>query len=193
MSGSPALLEMTAKKRGQDIEEALKEGQRTDTTKDMNEEAFKSFQEWFKKFATKVDCEKASSAEEIRKLVEEGNKKAYLTKSLKINLSELDWNADFTPLHYAAAIGNHQAVMVLLQYVNATIKNLEKCTPLHFAAYAGHETVAKALIEHDENESSRSEALNAKDDQGSLPYFMLRVARELIGMFKLSNCYKPMV
>jgi len=159
-------------KRGtQDIAEALKKGKRTGTTEDMNEKDFEGFQEWFKKFTAKVDHEEAADKRETHELVEEGNKKAYLTKALEIRLDELDWDADFTPLHYAAARGDHQAVRALLKYVNPDIKNSEACTPLHFAAYAGHLAVAEALVDQCKKEPDIQAMLNAKDDQGSSPIF----------------------
>ena len=175
VSDSTSPLELILKKREQDIEEALKSKKRTVTTKEMGEEAFGAFQEWFKRFATKVDHEETTCEEETAKamaeLVEEGNQKAYLTKALEVNLHELDWNTDFTPLHYAAARGNHQAVEELLKYVNVDIKNSEKCIPLHFAAYAGYTTVAKSLIDQCKKENNMLAVLNAKDDQGSSPIF----------------------
>ncbi len=172
---SLSLLELTAKRRGQDIEKALQEKKRTNTTAGMDEESFEAFQAWFKKFAAKADNEEASCTEEtskaIAELVEEGNKKAYLTKSLAINISELGWDTDFTPLHYAAARGNDQAVKALLEYVEVGVENEEKCTPLHFAAYAGYVTVAKALIDQCKKGKDTKAVLNAKDDQGSSPIF----------------------
>lgn len=141
----------------------------------MDGEAFEAFQAWFKKFAEKVDNEEASCTAEtskaISELVEEGREKKYLTKSLAIKLFELDWDTDFTPLHYAAARGNDQAVKALLKYVEVGVKNEEDCTPLHFAAYAGYVAVAKTLIDQCKKKSDAKEILNAKDDQGSSPIF----------------------
>ena len=174
-SDSLSLLELTVKRRGQDIEKALKEKKRTQTTADMDEESFEAFQAWFKKFAATVDNEEASCTEEtskaIAELAEEGDQSAYLTKSLTINMSELDWDTDFTPLHYAAARGNDQAVKALLKYVEVGVENKEKCTPLHFAAYAGYAIVARTLIDECKKQGNAKEILNAKDDQGSSPIF----------------------
>jgi len=138
-------------------------------------ESFEAFQAWFKKFAAKVDNEEASFTEEtskaISEIVEEGNKRAYLMKSLTINIGEIDWDTDFTLLHYAAARGNDQAVKALLKYAEVSVENEEKCMPLHFAAYAGYVAVAKTLIDHCKKKSNAKEILNAKDDQGSSPIF----------------------
>lgn len=172
---SCSLLKLIVERREQDITEALGNKKRTSTTEDMNEEDFESFQTWFKVFAKEVDNEEALYKEEISKaiskLAEEGNGRGYLTKTLEINLHELAWNTDFTPLHYAAARGNDRAVKVLLKYVSVDIRNSETCTPLHFAAYAGYVTVAQSLIDQCKKESNAKAILNAKDDQGSSPMF----------------------
>ena len=172
---SLSLLEQTVERRNRDIEKALEDKKRTSTTKDMNEESFESFQTWVKTFTAKADNEQASYTEEtskaIYKLVEASNAQGYLTKSLEINLHELAWNTDFTPLHYAAARGNHQAVEALLKHVEVDVRNGEQCTPLHFAAYAGYVTVAKALIDQCKKGKDTKAILNAKDDQGSSPIF----------------------
>jgi hypothetical protein len=74
---------------------------------------------WFKAFAEAVDDEEVlplgDTSEAIPRLVQEGKRKEYLNKSMKLVINEVGWEPDCTPLHYAAAKGNPQAVEALVR------------------------------------------------------------------------------
>ncbi len=110
-------------------------------------------QRWFKEFVEAVGDEEVLSlgdiSEAIPRLVQEGKAKGYLNKSMKLVINEAGWEPDCTPLHYAAAKGNPQAVDALVREPEVVIDartEENETTPLQFAAYDGHLEAAERLI-----------------------------------------------
>ena len=108
---------------------------------------------WFKEFVEAVDDEEVLSlgdiSEAIPRLVQEGKNKGYLTKTMKLVINEVGWEPDCTPLHYAAAKGNPQAVDALLRESEVVIDARTEengTTPLQFAAFEGRLETARLLI-----------------------------------------------
>ncbi len=128
---------------------------------------------WFQAFSEAVDDEEVLSlgdiSEEIPRLVREGKEKGYLNKSMKLVINEVGWEPDCTPLHYAAAKGNTQAVEALLRESEVVIdaKTEEAgTTPLQFAAYEGHLRAAEQLI-NAYKVRGKIEEIDAPDQQGT--------------------------
>ena len=108
---------------------------------------------WFKEFVEAVDDEEVLSlgdiSEAIPRLVQEGKEKRYLTQSMKLTINEVGWEPDCTPLHYAAAKGNPQAVEALVKEPEVEIDAQTEengTTPLQFTALEGRLETARLLI-----------------------------------------------
>ena len=130
-------------------------------------------QRWFKEFAEAVDDEEVLSlgdiSEAIPRLVQEGKEKGYLTQSMKLIINEVGWEPDCTPLHYAAAKGNPQAVEALVKEPEVVIDARTQeagTTPLQFAAYDGHLRAAESLINAYKTRGKIGE-IDARDRQGT--------------------------
>ena len=128
---------------------------------------------WFKEFAEAVDDEEVLSlgetSEAIPRLVQEGKEKGYLNKSMKLVINEVGWEPDCTPLHYAAAKGNPQAVDALVREPEVVIDARTEengTTPLQFAAYDGHLGAAESLISAYKSRSKIKD-IDAPDRQGT--------------------------
>ena len=125
--------------------------QKTADEEDQKESA--DLKRWFQEFVEAVDAEevlyRGNISETIPRLVQEGKQKGYLTKAIKLPINELGWEPDCTPLHYAAAKGNPQAVEALVreQEVEIDARTEENgTTPLQFAALEGRLETARSLI-----------------------------------------------
>lgn len=123
------------------------------TSDEVEQEIPADLKRWFKEFAEAVDDEEVLSlgdiSEAIPRLVQEGKEKGYLTQSMKLIINEVGWEPDCTPLHYAAAKGNPQAVEALVKEPEVVIDARTQeagTTPLQFAAYDGHLRAAERLI-----------------------------------------------
>jgi Ankyrin repeats (3 copies) len=131
---------------------------------------------WFQEFAEAVDDEEVlpylgDVSEAIPRLIEEGKDKSYLTQSMIIAINEVGWQPNCTPLHYAAAKGNVQAVDALLKepavVIDAKTEDQYGSTPLHFAAYEGHLGTAKLLVRA--YERRKMTTIDAHDNEGASP------------------------
>jgi hypothetical protein len=144
--------------------------------KTANEEVQKAsadLKRWFKEFAEAVDDEEVLSlgdtSEAIPRLVQEGKGKEYLNKSMKLVINEVGWEPDCTPLHYAAAKGNPQAVEALVREPEVVIDARTEengTTPLQFAAYDGHLRAAERLISA-YKERGKIKEIDARDKEGT--------------------------
>ena len=131
---------------------------------------------WFQEFAEAVDDEDVlpylgDISEAIPRLIQEGKDKGYLTQSMIIAINEVGWEPNCTPLHYAAAKGNVQAVDALLKepavVIDAKTEDQYGSTPLHFAAYEGHLGTAKLLVRA--YERRKMTTIDAHDNEGASP------------------------
>ncbi len=156
MMASPVQAETAlAKTESQNVvmtPEDIKESSKKTTDKEDQKESA-DLKRWFKVFAEAVDDEEVLSlgdiSEAIPRLVQEGKAKGYLNRSMKLVINEVGWEPDCTPLHYAAAKGNVQAVEALLREPEVVIdaKTEENgTTPLQFAAFDGHLSATERLI-----------------------------------------------
>jgi Ankyrin repeats (3 copies) len=112
---------------------------------------------WFQEFVDAVDGRKVNGEPDddpsvwISSLIKEGKDKGYLTQSARVVISEVGWEPNCTPLHYAAAKGNVHAVAALLRepsvVIDAKTEDEYGSTPLHFAAYEGSLGAAQLLVE----------------------------------------------
>ena len=130
-------------------------------------------QRWFKEFVEAVGDEEVLSlgdiSEAIPRLVQEGKAKGYLNKSMKLVINEVGWEPDCTPLHYAAAKGNPQAVDALVREPEVVIDARTEengTTPLQFAAFDGHLGAAERLI-NAYKIKDKIEDIDAPDRQGT--------------------------
>jgi Ankyrin repeats (3 copies) len=133
---------------------------------------------WFQAFADAVDgvgeeAEDEDSSEEwlsYSPLIQECRKAGYLTQSVQIAINTVGCEPNCTPLHYAAAKGNAQAVAALLRessvVINAKTEDQYESTPLHFAAYEGNLDAAQLLVQGYKKRGRLSE-IDARDSQGS--------------------------
>ena len=133
------------------------------------------FQRWFQEFVKAVDDEEVLELGHISyaipQLVQEGRTKGYLNQAMKTEIYESTWNVHCTPLHYAAAKSNKQAVAALLKERDVKIDapTLELgSTPLHFAAYAGSIEAAQLLIEG-YRERNMLTQIDVRDQEGNSP------------------------
>ncbi len=123
------------------------------TSDEEDQEESTGLKRWFEEFSEAVDDEevlyKAVVSASIPRLVQEGKEKSYLTKTMKLVINEVGWKSDCTPLHYAAAKGNVQAVNALLRESEVVIDARTEetgITPLQCAAHEGHLEVVSLLI-----------------------------------------------
>jgi Ankyrin repeats (3 copies) len=133
---------------------------------------------WFQEFADAVDGVVADGEPDddpsvwISSLIKEGKDKGYLTQSARVVISEVGWEPNCTPLHYAAAKGNVHAVAALLRepsvVIDAKTEDEYGSTPLHFAAYEGSLGAAQLLVEGYKKRGKLHE-IDAHDDEGSSP------------------------
>ncbi len=126
---------------------------------------------WFKEFAEAVDDKevlyKDAISAAIPRLVKEGKQKSYLTKAIKLPINELGWEPDCTPLHYAAAKGNVQAVGALLKESEVVIDAKTEAngsTPLQFAALEGRLETVRLLI-NTYKDMKKIQEIDAYDDE----------------------------
>ena len=139
---------------------------------EVEQEIPEDLERWFKEFAEAVDDEEVplgDISEAIPRLVQEGKKKGYLTKAMKLVINEVGWEPDCTPLHYAAAKGNPQAVEALLREPDVVIDAQTEengTTPLQFAAFDGHLRAAEQLINAYKVRGKIGE-IDAPDQQGT--------------------------
>ena len=151
----------------------MKQSDTKGSTEDVEDsEKSKDLEHWFTKFVEAVDDEEVLYEDNIStaipRLIQEGKEKGYLTASRKLPI-EVGWEPDCTPLHYAAARGNTQAVDALLKEPSVVIDARTKevgTTPLQFAAHGGHLESAKLLI-NAYKEKGKISAIDAKDDQNT--------------------------
>ena len=143
------------------------------TSDEESQEVPADLQRWFKDFSEAVDDEEVLSlgdiSEAIPRLVREGKKRGYLTKAIKLVINEVGWEPDCTPLHYAAAKGNSQAIEALLREPDVVIDAQTEengTTPLQFAAFDGHLRAAEQLINAYKVRGKIGE-INAPDQQGT--------------------------
>jgi Ankyrin repeats (3 copies) len=132
---------------------------------------------WFQRFANAVDdvnedVEDADSLAWLSELIKEGRAAGYLTQSVPIAINTVGWEPNCTPLHYAAAKGNAQAVAALLRessvVIDAKTEDQYGSTPLHFAAYEGNLGAAQLLVEGYKQRNKLSE-IDAHDKEGASP------------------------
>jgi Ankyrin repeats (3 copies) len=132
---------------------------------------------WFQRFADAVDgvgeeAEDEDSSEWLSYLVREGRQAGYLAQSVPIAINTVGWEPNCTPLHYAAAKGNEQAVAALLRepsvIIEAKTEDQYESTPLHFAAFEGNLDVAQLLVQEYKKQGKLGE-IDAHDKEGSSP------------------------
>ena len=145
----------------------------TDADEEAKKEESADLQRWFQEFVEAVDDEEVLSlgdiSEAIPRLVQEGKAKGYLNKSMKLVINEVGWEPDCTPLHYAAAKGNPQAVDALVREPEVVIDARTEengTTPLQFAAFDGHLGAAERLI-NAYKIKDKIEDIDAPDRQGT--------------------------
>jgi hypothetical protein len=99
------------------------------------------FKTWFTSFINAVDH--AEVWDEIKLVLEEGKSKQYLSDSI-------EWEDDqYTPLHYAAQVGDEEVVKALIEeYIVPLSLKTGICqrTAMHLAALRGHLLVVKYLM-----------------------------------------------
>jgi hypothetical protein len=127
---------------------------------------------WFQEFAEAVDAPYLGDVSEaIPLLIQEGKNKGYLMQSMIIAINEVGWEPNCTPLHYAAAKGNVQAVDALLKeptvVIDAKTEDQYGSTPLHFAAYQGNLGTAKLLVRAYKQRNMTT--IDAHDNEGASP------------------------
>jgi hypothetical protein len=138
---------------------------------EVDQEIPEDLERWFQAFAEAVDDEEVLSLGDLSKaiprLVQEGKKRDYLTKAIKLPINELGWEPDCTPLHYAAAKGNSQAVEVLLREPEVMIDAQTEesgTTPLQFAAFEGRLETVRLLINAYKDRGKIKE-IDTRDDE----------------------------
>jgi Ankyrin repeats (3 copies) len=159
----------------QDAKPAAQVGQRKE-----NREASKAthvgLKHWFQKFADAVDGIGAGVNTDplgwLFRLIQEGCLAGYLTQSVPIAINAVGLELNCTPLHYAAAKGNAQAVAALLRepsvVIDAKTEDQYGSTPLHFAAYEGNLGAAQLLVEGYKQRNKLGE-IDAHDKEGASP------------------------
>ena len=165
----PATAALTGELRGDTVQMQGK------TSTAGQSEGDQDFQRWFREFAGAVDDEEVLGlgdiSDAIPTLIREGKKQGYLNRSMKIAINELGWEPICTPLHYAAAKGNPQAVAALLGEeevkIDAQTPELGS-TPLHFAAYEGNLNVTQLLVSSYKQQGKLHE-IDVRDKEDSSP------------------------
>ncbi len=158
---------------GRKYENGKKTFTKAEKEEHKDQKSSEGLKRWFKEFVEAVDDEavlyQGETSRALPALIQEGKKKGYLTKSSKLVISGLDWEPICTPLHYAAAKGNSQAVEILL---NESVVEIDAqtadsgTTPLQFAAYGGYPEVVKLFVSA-YKKNRKLEKIDSPDNEGT--------------------------